>query len=279
MRLMANRNSTHVSGKMKPASWSQVRVNPDESAEIMHGVGHTTKATREDGKEVDVSGKCAAAVHYATTQKRAWSRPDVYTELEETFGEAAGELTVTDFADGFYAATCHGMALPCSEDGDSCVNQGLAQTVLGLADKYYCARFAGSDGGLTGTRLSLYPFVKEVLDRLGTTKLALYSGHDTVIAPVLASLGLFKGPLCRWPGYAAHIVFEMYEKAASGDISDSGASNAPPARYIRVLFNGAPMKGAAGCPTDTEYCKLETFAEGVTGLLNGAASIEDACAL
>jgi hypothetical protein len=42
-------------------------------------------------------------------------------------------------------------------------------------------------------------------------KLSIFSGHDTVIAPVLAALGVYKDRLCRWPQYASRIIFEVYE--------------------------------------------------------------------
>lgn len=50
----------------------------------------------------------------------------------------------------------------------------------------------------------------------------MYSGHDTVIAPVLASLGVYEGSLCAWPPYASRIVFELWharETAAGADLA------------------------------------------------------------
>ena len=41
--------------------------------------------------------------------------------------------------------------------------------------------------------------------------LTVFSGHDTVIAPVLAALGAYTDELCVWPPYASRIVFELWQ--------------------------------------------------------------------
>ncbi|CAN0385483.1 unnamed protein product, partial [Hapterophycus canaliculatus] len=41
------------------------------------------------------------------------------------------------------------------------------------------------------------------------TKFVLFSGHDTVVAPLLAALGAYD---CRWPPYASHVAFELWSK-------------------------------------------------------------------
>jgi len=63
----------------------------------------------------------------------------------------------------------------------------------------------------------MYPFLHEVVDRLRAAiageqpALTVFSGHDTVVAPVLSALGVYGGHLCRWPPYASRIVFELYQ--------------------------------------------------------------------
>jgi hypothetical protein len=43
--------------------------------------------------------------------------------------------------------------------------------------------------------------------------MTVFSGHDTVIAPVLSALGIYRHPrFCRWPQYASRIIFEVYER-------------------------------------------------------------------
>ena len=67
-------------------------------------------------------------------------------------------------------------------------------------------------------------------------KFTLFSGHDTVIAPVLAALGVYD-KFCTWPPYASRIAFELWR-------NNRIASRTRPANetirdyYVRVLFNG-----------------------------------------
>ena len=66
-------------------------------------------------------------------------------------------------------------------------------------------------------------------------KLTIFSGHDTVIAPVLAALGLYHGDRCAWPSYASRIVFELYRLKTK-----------PQTHYFRALYNGVDV--TAGIP-------------------------------
>ena len=76
-------------------------------------------------------------------------------------------------------------------------------------------------------------------------RLTIFSGHDTVIAPVLAALGVYRqAGLCVWPPYASRIVFEVYvrkSKLRGGESGTEIAFEEVQARneaMIRVLYNG-----------------------------------------
>lgn len=71
------------------------------------------------------------------------------------------------------------------------------------SDNVYCERYWGTQGGLNATKLSHFQLVSEIGTRIQESatgkshiKFSLLSGHDTVIAPVLASLGV---STCGWP--------------------------------------------------------------------------------
>jgi hypothetical protein len=135
------------------------------------------------------------------------------------------------------------------------------------SDRQYCGRFGGAEGGLAATKLSIFPFLKEVTEHITlsalqgaarTEKVSIFSGHDTVIAPVLAGLGVYTEELCVWPGYASNIVVELWQsKKSPADTSKVGttanlqklfpglwelAKPTQPASYaqsfVRVYFNG-----------------------------------------
>ncbi|KAJ1430277.1 hypothetical protein B484DRAFT_51761 [Ochromonadaceae sp. CCMP2298] len=95
-------------------------------------------------------------------------------------------------------------------------------------------------------------------------RLSIFSGHDSVIAPVLSALGVYRygGPLCTWPGYASRVVFELWmHRDGSKDgakavgeweqytglhtvYPEMASSVSSPARasyahsFVRVLYNG-----------------------------------------
>ncbi|CAE8590548.1 unnamed protein product, partial [Polarella glacialis] len=97
--------------------------------------------------------------------------------------------------------------------------------------------------------------------------LAVFSGHDTVIAPLLSALGAYHR-FCEWPSYASRIAFELYSRPMS---------KAHVVFYVRVLFNGEQLYGLRGCPEGEELCELEDFARGVESLLGGAPDLRAAC--
>lgn len=68
------------------------------------------------------------------------------------------------------------------------------------------------------------------------TLFTLYSGHDTVIAPVLAGLGVYD-KFCVWPRYASRIAFELWK----GRVKLAGnpeANDTIHDYYVRVVYNG-----------------------------------------
>jgi hypothetical protein len=124
--------------------------------------------------------------------------------------------------------------------------------VMDDANRLFCERYTGNNGGLQATKLSLYPFMKEIRDKLfesvtvekvgaASPRLTLFSGHDTVIAPVLAALGVYHGDMCVWPPYASRIVFELYISASAYMVAPFKGYSIEDARsnvMIRVLYNG-----------------------------------------
>ncbi len=85
-------------------------------------------------------------------------------------------------------------------------------------------------------------------------KISVFSGHDTVIAPVLAALGVYRGSLCAWPAYASRIVFELWrpsEESLDATSTVAGGSAAVTSgtdnetnsggSYVRVVYNGVDI--------------------------------------
>jgi hypothetical protein len=170
-------------------------------------------------------------------------------------------------------------------------------------DRLYCSRYAGAHGGSQATKLSLYPFLTEIVSKLeaaavnASSGLTIFSGHDTVIAPTLAGLGVYDRDsfLCRWPSYASRIVFELYRPR-------SMTANKSSAPMIRVIFNGVDvtsliracsdsimlgeqdldhLRGSSGYGRDVKYpralCPLSRLRAQIENMINPYSSFEDAC--
>ena len=110
-------------------------------------------------------------------------------------------------------------------------------------------------------------------------RMAVFSGHDTVIAPVLAGLGVYNDQalgLCSWPRYASHINFERW--AHSDSLSPSGLKYG-----IKVHYNGLDITshipacreanvGVEPCPLHAMETQLKSL------LVSFPESFVEACA-
>lgn len=175
----------------------------------MHGVGLASSTNRKGSRHAETirQGSCKQATHLALGQIRAWqpSHPTAWAHLRSTFGDGAvARLQTTGAADALFARECHGLPPPCAAGG-GCVDSATQRAVWQDANSFYCARFGGTQGGQRASQLAMLPLLRELLTRLQRAarheegaRLHLFSGHDTVIAPLLAALGAFGPGTCRW---------------------------------------------------------------------------------
>lgn len=89
------------------------------------------------------------------------------------------------------------------------------------------------------------------------TKFAIYSGHDSTLAPLLGAFRIGDG---RWPPFASHVTFELF--------STPKEVRVPQDYYVRVKYNDRVME-VEHClsasdkhhPKDRSLCTLEAFKE------------------
>lgn len=238
-----------------PGSGSMTLITDEnEGGEVMHGIGLKTggKDDSTGGPERVTLGGCKHASELSKTQNGGFGpRADVVSDLAGIFSEGISKLKMTETADNLHAMSCHSKRLPCTPKG--CVTEALALSVFSEADRQMCLRYQGAAGGLEAAALALYPFTNEILTRMRevpsvgsdetTTKtpikFALYSGHDTVIAPLLAALGAYD---CKWPPYASHIALELWSKPTT----DGGTSNKKHNGDERRLFKKSRQRALLG---------------------------------
>ena len=245
-------------GRVPKDAWPSFRERASEEA--MFGV------EGEDGKGI----RCVRAAANAKRQREAWSADPELADAVATIEDAS--TNPTDVADVAYSRHCEKTG--CLRDATgACVTGNQAEALFQLADKFYYGRYNGNDGGREASRLGMHPFLSELLQNFRDDlhekqrRLRLYAGHDTVVAPLLAALGIFDG---KWPPLASRIVFEL---------RDGGA--------LRILFNGRDVSEEAcpgafgddpeGGPPGARGCHVAAFEARVAALLGGAASFDEAC--
>ena len=88
----------------------------------------------------------------------------------------------------------------------------------------------------TYRRLGVGSLLGDVLDRFTyastkstAQKMALYGTHDTTIAAILATLGVFDK---RWPNFTSNITFELFKTQSGGLFSFSRSKY-----FVRMRYN------------------------------------------
>ncbi|KAJ2826729.1 hypothetical protein FBU31_003365 [Coemansia sp. 'formosensis'] len=172
------------------------------------------------------------------------------------------------YVDVLQARQCHGVELPCSDrasiSGKVAPKCATAEdSVQVMRNSHYEWAFKYRDhplshnyvrlviGSLLGT---LKDQVQEhIAGKTGNLKFALYSGHDTTVAPLVAMLQASNKNML-WPPYASNILFELWKK-------NDGS------RVVRVIYNGQVLKlqpefewcDLNACPLDTFYKHLDEY--------------------
>ena len=313
--------------------WSHL----SETSEVMHGIGLRLSSrgiTANNPGDKEIVGGCPRSVGLAKKQKQSYvMNGNVHSRIDSLFGNKASSRFVTDLADASLPPLCHNRPLPCSlEENKGCMTEPDLGELMEEADRAFCARYTGEDGGGVATKLSIYPFLQEILGALreaahldsrwsaldaevekkkkeaeskgieyipsetdnilpqeipdpltpgGTVEIDLrreerrslyvFMGHDTVIAPVLAGLGLYKGSLCAWPPYASRISFELLKPTRGGKAA------ADTKYYVRIIYNGKDLTPQVEKCAGVSPCPLDMIEKTVADLLAPHPSLEAAC--
>lgn len=133
-------------------------------------------------------------------------------------------------------------------------------------------------------KLSMAPLWAEIMDRINPLvndetvdqfgriipKLALFSGHDTTIMPLLATLGPDLWGDKDWAPYASMLLIEIHEMVEDGrtDRSTYKSSYA-----FRLLYNGKVLTSRIPGCTEAELCDVKHF----TNIVNQFAGRDAEC--
>jgi Histidine phosphatase superfamily (branch 2) len=108
-------------------------------------------------------------------------------------------------------------------------------------------------------KLAMHPLWYEIMKNIyphihGQTtdlnKLAIFSGHDTTIIPLLASLGAWNDT--TWAPYASMVIIELHEMNVDGN---TDRKIFPSDFAFRLIYNGVVITSQlVDCPQDLELC-------------------------
>ncbi|KAK9824986.1 hypothetical protein WJX81_003696 [Elliptochloris bilobata] len=138
-------------------------------------------------------------------------------------------VSMMEVHDALTALEHHGLGLPEGADAalKAEVEAEAARRITSLV-----APAAGAASREDILRLSMGRLFEQIVARMDAAagrvsaapqpRLALYSGHDTTIMPLLVTLG---GDLSHWPPYVSNLAFELWAVPEGGD------------PLVRVLYN------------------------------------------
>lgn len=186
----------------------------------------------------------------------------VRMEYSELFNINIGKVASLDrLIDILYADLCHGKNLPKGPNGK--VSYSLASRSFQLADRLITDKHAPVAELQTLAIVSrmMLEISNHISKKSNRRKLVVFSGHDTVILPLLVLLGVHDN---KWPPYASRVVFELWHNAngpknRKEDEFYSKFQN----HYIRVLYNGKPLTSSVkicqGKIVDEDLCPAREF--------------------
>jgi Histidine phosphatase superfamily (branch 2) len=103
--------------------------------------------------------------------------------------------------------------------------------------------------------MKVYPHIQGQTN--GLNKLALFSGHDTTIIPLLASLGVWNDT--AWPPYASMVIIELHEMNVDGNTNKKIFHS----NYaFRLLYNGVVITSQVeSCEPDLDLCDANVLVD------------------
>ena len=155
--------------------------------------------------------------------------------------EVASFLETIGASDNLFGRYCHGKEMPEGVGLEDVENMRVA------SDQAMAGNYTFTFPNPEATRLTIGNFLGDIRNAMiraarqePAPRMALYSGHDVTVWPLLAALS--QDNAVEVP-FASHMAFELWQ-------DDDGES------YVAVDFNGTYLK-VGDCPST--LCKLEVF--------------------
>lgn len=169
--------------------------------------------------------------------------------------------------DDFYTRLCHSKDLPEGPNGK--VTPKLASHSFDLSHTLISLKHTPLAELQTLSILSrMVMQASRLIEGKETRKLVIFSGHDTVLVPFLAMLGIHDG---KWPPYASRVVFELWRRQPTAEKGPETQSlkSMFDGYFFRILYNGKPLtsevKFCKASIVDLELCPVTQLVNYVSG--------------
>jgi len=200
---------------------------------------------------------------------KAWDNSQSVKELREFANRTLGYASEDGILDCLMTTICTDRTLP-----EAINDYGSANTSWFEALEEYNNRkhnFVMKHNDSEYAKLSMAPLWAEIMDNIyyfvdkdsipgsnfSSPKLALFSGHDTTIMPLLASLGPKLWNDTDWAPYASMFIIEVHELI---DVGLTNQSVYTTDFAFRLLYNGRILTNLVeGCPAESELCDMKIF--------------------
>lgn len=180
-----------------------------------------------------------------------------YMEMAKVVGVPTRQLRASNPIDSLLCHFCHNISFPCTTNG--CISMEHFKVIKSFQledekesqEKQLYYKYA---------LMATYPLLNQTVARMQSVArgskdelLALYSGHDVTMSPVLSALGVTEA---RFPRFAARLVFELW-----GNRDKKGE------HFVRILYNGEDVTFQTSfCRRESRQpgqpmCPLETFSK------------------
>ena len=231
---------TVMSGQIVMASMFPTRKDPSGIVPWHTGDIKTSpyRISTENCPQIDmISNEFQSSADFKT-----WNNSQEHQQLEMELDSTLKSYNTAALYDCFMTSRCSGFDLPVSDELFDRVTERYEETQRRMYlynNSIYSKTVMASFTTLLRDRIN---------DRINQTKqgprFALYSGHDTTIAPLLAAIG-GSDWYSSWIPYAAYLSIELYH-----------AANASEEYFFRAVYQGLPLN-VSGC--DQTLCPISIF--------------------
>lgn len=211
-----------------------------------------------------------------------------------TDSDSSFHASFDPYFDNLSSRQCHAKPFLCAPDNTTCVTQSQADAVYRLGHWEYAEMYRGSKDSLRASVAAYGVWVAELAANMRAAMAGenpvIYMhnvAHDGSVSRLLSILQLDE---MVWPGMGAEVVFELYKKnggeatASSAAASEAGDyegegegededEESESGFYVRVLFNGQPLKSSSPTLGLMEMVPAETLLGYFDGLVGKNASL------